>query len=155
MCAGLRCKLLSSHLHTLATPFTSLTSPHHLPPLPTPQRLFLVLDNTLRAYHLMRDGAAKNLNTPEAAVLPRKVGPGGRWAGGRDQGSLSEGIGIGIKRTTVYKRGGGTGRAGCQQMPIAMAHLTPPPYPPITIFTYRPRTLPPAPTTSPPPRSVS
>eukprot|EP00198_Chlamydomonas_reinhardtii_P005913 XP_001695249.1 predicted protein [Chlamydomonas reinhardtii] len=39
----------------------------------TPQRLFLVLDNTLRAYHLMRDGAAKNLNTPEAAVLPRKV----------------------------------------------------------------------------------
>ncbi|EFJ51826.1 hypothetical protein VOLCADRAFT_109605 [Volvox carteri f. nagariensis] len=39
----------------------------------TPQRLFLVLDNTLRAYFAMRDGAAKNLNTPEAAVLPRKV----------------------------------------------------------------------------------
>ncbi|GIL63110.1 hypothetical protein Vafri_17236 [Volvox africanus] len=39
----------------------------------TPQRLFLVLDNTLRAYFTMRDGAAKNLNTPEAAVLPRKI----------------------------------------------------------------------------------
>ncbi|GLC45942.1 hypothetical protein PLESTF_000714900 [Pleodorina starrii] len=39
----------------------------------TPERLFLVLDNTLRAYFAMRDGAAKNLNTPEAAVLPRKV----------------------------------------------------------------------------------
>ncbi|GLI70397.1 hypothetical protein VaNZ11_015180 [Volvox africanus] len=39
----------------------------------TPQRLFLVLDNTLRAYFAMRDGAAKNLNTPEAAVLPRKI----------------------------------------------------------------------------------
>ncbi|GFR51166.1 hypothetical protein Agub_g13524, partial [Astrephomene gubernaculifera] len=39
----------------------------------TPQRLFLLLDNTLRAYNLMKDGAAKNMNTPEAAVLPRKV----------------------------------------------------------------------------------
>ncbi|KXZ53007.1 hypothetical protein GPECTOR_8g376 [Gonium pectorale] len=39
----------------------------------TPERLFLVIDNTLRAYHLMREGAAKNLNTPEAAVLPSKV----------------------------------------------------------------------------------
>ncbi|PNH08823.1 hypothetical protein TSOC_004608 [Tetrabaena socialis] len=39
----------------------------------TPQRMFLVLDNTLRAYSAMRDGAASNLNTPEAAVLPRKV----------------------------------------------------------------------------------
>lgn len=39
----------------------------------TPQRLFLVLDNTLRAYVAMREGAQKNLNTPEAAVLPRKV----------------------------------------------------------------------------------
>ncbi len=38
------------------------------------QRLFLVLDNTLRAYVAMREGAQKNLNTPEAAVLPRKVG---------------------------------------------------------------------------------
>jgi hypothetical protein len=60
------------------SPLALLPAPHPR----TPQRLFLVLDNTLRAYNLMRDGAAKNLNTPEAAMLPRKVGPRGEQPGG-------------------------------------------------------------------------
>jgi hypothetical protein len=37
------------------------------------QRLFLVLDNTLKAYNEMQAGAVDNLGTPKEAILPRKV----------------------------------------------------------------------------------
>jgi len=39
----------------------------------TPQRLFLVLDHTLRAYDQMRQAATERLNTSEDSVTPRKV----------------------------------------------------------------------------------
>lgn len=39
----------------------------------TPQRLYLLLDNTLRAYDDMRQAAMDRLNTSEESVTPRKV----------------------------------------------------------------------------------
>lgn len=37
------------------------------------QRLYAVLDGTLAAFQAMQQGAAKNLSTPQEAMLPRKV----------------------------------------------------------------------------------
>uniref|UniRef100_A0A7S3QLQ9 Uncharacterized protein n=1 Tax=Dunaliella tertiolecta TaxID=3047 RepID=A0A7S3QLQ9_DUNTE len=39
----------------------------------TPNRLFLVLDNTLRAYNLMAGAAKTKLSASEESVLPRKI----------------------------------------------------------------------------------
>lgn len=39
----------------------------------TPNRLFLVLDNTLRAYSLMADAAQDKLAASEESVSPRKI----------------------------------------------------------------------------------
>ncbi len=39
----------------------------------TPQRLYVVLDTTLKAYDQMRDAAASRLNTSEQSMLPTKV----------------------------------------------------------------------------------
>ena len=39
----------------------------------TPGRLYLVLDNTLKAWELMRDGARQKLSASEASVTPLKI----------------------------------------------------------------------------------
>jgi len=39
----------------------------------TPNRLFLVLDNTLRAYNLMAGAAQSKLSASQESMLPRKV----------------------------------------------------------------------------------
>ncbi|MEW5304685.1 MAG: hypothetical protein WDW36_007278 [Sanguina aurantia] len=62
-----------SQLDKAVTPGPTPATDSHDYLYSTPQRLYAVLDGTLAAFAAMQQGAAKNLSTPQEAMLPRKV----------------------------------------------------------------------------------